>query len=124
MILTVSDIEARTGQVYEDEQLDRVNAFISDITALIEAFLGRSFENTPAPPAVKAVAALEVMRLLNSDPGIASDRVGDLSTSYAYAGAVVALSEESKAALRPFRANAGIGSLQVLSRFMPEGADE
>lgn len=124
MLMSVADIEARTGQVYEDERLDQVNAFITDVTALVEAFLGRTYDTATPPAAVKAVACLEVIRYLNTDPGVASDRVGDLSTSYAYGGAVVALSKDTKDALRPFRWRSGLGSIQIVSRFIPDPVEE
>ncbi|GAA3537207.1 hypothetical protein GCM10022419_016310 [Nonomuraea rosea] len=120
MLMTVTDIEARTGQTYEDEQLDRVNAFVGDVTALVESYLGRTYTTSTPPAAVRAVACLEVIRYLNTDPGVASDRIGDLSTAYAYGGAVVVLSRDAKDALRPFRWKSGLGSIQIISRYIPE----
>ncbi|GII83289.1 hypothetical protein Ssi03_12790 [Sphaerisporangium siamense] len=124
MLMSLADIEARMGQVFEDERVDQVNAFITDVTALVETFLRRSFATSAPPAAVKAVACLEVIRYLNTDPGVAADRVGDLSTSYAYAGAVVVLSKEAKDALRPFRSRTGLGSIQLVSRYIPDPVEE
>ncbi|MEU7830389.1 hypothetical protein [Nonomuraea sp. NPDC049129] len=121
MILTVADIEARTGQVYEDTQLDQVNAFITDVTALVEDFLGRVFTPTsPAPAGVRGITAREVIRYLNEDPGVAADRVGDLSTSYAHQGAVVVLSADTVTQLRRYKRRSGIGSIQLVSRYIPD----
>ncbi|MER5643944.1 hypothetical protein [Streptosporangium sp. NPDC002524] len=120
MLMTVTDIEARTGQVFEDERLIQVQSFIADITALVETFLRRSYATTRAPASVKAIACLEVIRTLNTDPGVAADRVGDLSTTYAYAGAVTTLSPAAKESLRPFRRRGGLGSIQVISHLVPE----
>lgn len=124
-IITVADIEARTGQTFEDERLVQVKSFITDVTALVETWLGRVFTSTsPAPAAVKAVACLEVIRYLNTDPGVATDRVGDLSTGYAYGGAVVVLSRDAKEALRPFRRRPGISSIRVVTAFYEEPPEE
>ncbi|SFI81946.1 hypothetical protein SAMN05216275_10578 [Streptosporangium canum] len=123
MLMSVADIEARTGQVYEDERLDQVNAYITDVTALVESFLGRTYDTATPPAAVRAVACLEVIRYLNTDPGIAADRVGDLSTNYAYGGSVVALSSDVKTALRPFKWRSGLGSIQVISHLVPPPAE-
>ncbi|WP_043617366.1 hypothetical protein [Nonomuraea candida] len=120
MLMTVADIEARTGQIYEDERLVQVESFIADVTGLVETYLGRTYTTAAPPAAVKAVACLEVMRYLNTDPGVASDRIGDLATSYAYGGAVVVLSRDAKDALRPFRWKSGLGSIQLVSRWIPD----
>jgi hypothetical protein len=100
MLVTPSDIEARTGSVYtEPTDLARVVAAITDVSALIEAHCRRSF--TEVPLAVRAVAAGEVILRLNVDPGIQSERVGELSTSYS--GSSMALSSASRAVLKPYR---------------------
>ncbi|GAA4186912.1 hypothetical protein GCM10022252_19610 [Streptosporangium oxazolinicum] len=120
MLMTVADIEARTAQVFEDERLTQVQSAIADITALVETFLRRSYATTQAPAAVKAIACLEVIRALNTDPGVASDRVGDLATGYAYGGAVVTLSPAAKESLRPWRSRNSVGSIQIISHLAPE----
>ncbi|MEO3860128.1 hypothetical protein [Acrocarpospora sp. B8E8] len=124
MLMSVDDIEKRTGQVFEDERLDQVSVYITDVTALVESFLGRSYDTVAAPAAVKAIACLEVIRNLNTDPGVAGDRVGDLSTTYAYGGAVVVLSPDAKAELRRFRKRSGIGSIQIISHLVPPPPEE
>lgn len=124
MLMSVADIEARSGQVYEDEQLDQVQALIDDVTGLVEDFLGRYFTTAAPPRAVKAIACMEVRRHLNVDPGIASDRVGDLSTGYAHQGEVVVLSPSALARLRPYKRRSGIGSIQLYSRYVPDPVEE
>ncbi|WP_371784701.1 hypothetical protein [Streptosporangium subroseum] len=120
MLMTVADIEARTGQVFEDERLVQVQSFVADITALVETFLRRSYATMTAPAAVKAIACLEVIRTLNTDPGVATDRIGDLSTGYAYGGAVVTLSPAATESLRPFRRRGGLGSIRIVSHLVCE----
>ena len=114
MLLDISDIEARTGNSYTDPaEIARVEAAIEDVTALIESYCKRTFTD-PVPAAVKAVAAREVIAALNVDPGIASERVGDLSTAYAGSGAVTALSTASMRVLRRFRSKPAY-SIQLVS---------
>lgn len=113
MLLTISDVEARTGQTYTDAvDIARVNALIEDVTALVESYCRKTF--TVVPTAVKAVAAREVIAALNVDYGIASERVGDLSTSYTGSGSVTTLSTASRYALKPYRRRS-LGSLRVFS---------
>jgi hypothetical protein len=112
--VSVADIEARTGQTYsEPVDLARVNAFIEDVSALIESYCRKQF-TAPVPAAIKAIAAKEVIAALNVDPGIASERIGDLSTSYGFGGSVVTLSSSTKDALFPYR-RTGIGSIRLIS---------
>lgn len=120
MLMTVADIEARAGRTFEGEQLTQVESYVADVTALVEDYLGRSFETATPPPAVRAIACREVMAWLNVDPGVASDRVGDVSTSYTDGGAVVGLSERALRQLRRYRRRRGVGSIQVVSHLVPE----
>lgn len=99
MLITVPDIEARTGTTYTGTELARVNAAIADVSALIEDFCKKTWL-APVPPAVVAIAASEVRRNLNMDPGVANERVADLASGYAYAGAVLALTPDTERALR------------------------
>ncbi|MEU4726545.1 hypothetical protein AB0G06_43700 [Nonomuraea dietziae] len=119
-LMTVADIEVRTKQVYEGEDIDQVQALIDDVTGLIEDFLGLTYETVAPPRAVKALACMEVRRHLNTDPGIAAERVGDLNTNYAHGGAVVALSDDVEAKLRRYRRRRGIGSIRVISHLVPD----
>ncbi|WP_441111178.1 hypothetical protein [Nonomuraea sp. ZG12] len=122
--MSVADIEARTQQVYEDAALIQVQSYIIDITGLIEDFLGRSYATTEPPAAVRAIACREVMRYVNTDPGIATDRLGELSTGYAHQGAIEVLSDATESALRRYRNRRGIGSIQLVSRFIPDPVED
>ncbi|MFC9974310.1 hypothetical protein ACFVH6_25740 [Spirillospora sp. NPDC127200] len=93
----------------EPSELARVTAAIADVTALIEAHCRRTFTEVPA--AVKAVAAGEVILRLNVDPGIQSERVGELSTSYSGSG--MALSSASKAVLKSYR-RSSFGTIRLV----------
>lgn len=120
MLLTVADIEARTGQTYEDEQLTKVESYVQDVTALVEDFLGISYETATPPTALRAIAAREVMRYLNTDPGVSSDHIGDLTTNYV--GGIDVLSPQTEAALRRYRSRlrgrSGISSIRLVSHLV------
>jgi hypothetical protein len=120
LLLSVADIEARTKQVYEDEALTQVEAYVQDVTALVEDFLDISYATSTPPVALRAIAAREVMRYLNTDPGIATDHIGDLSTGYT--GVIDVLSPQTEAALRRYRSRLrgrrGIGSIQLVSHLV------
>lgn len=126
MLLTVADIEARTRQVYEDEALTQVESYILDVTGLVEDFLDISYATTSPPNAVRAIAAREVMRYINTDPGITSDHIGELSTGYQ--GGIDVLSPQTEAALRRYRGRLrgrrGIGTIQLVSRYVCEESEE
>jgi hypothetical protein len=126
MLMAVSDIEARAGQVYEGAQLSQVTAYMSDVTALVEDFLGISYATSVPPVAVRAIAVREVMRYLNVDPGIATEHIGDLSTGYAGGGVIEVLAPATEAALRRYRSRLrgrpGIGSLRLVSHLVPDQA--
>jgi hypothetical protein len=98
MLVTVAEVEARTGQTYTGAELTRVTSFITDITAAIETYCRRTFTE-PVPTVVKAVALVEIRRLLNTEPGVSNERIADLSTGYAYGGAAVLLSNAAKSDL-------------------------
>jgi hypothetical protein len=101
VLITAADTTAWTGEVYSGTELDRVNAAIA---AFIEIFLlirGVTV-TTPAPPALVAIARLEVPRALNSEPGVSNERVGDLASGHAYGGAAYDLSPGAERALRRY----------------------
>ncbi|WP_026415394.1 hypothetical protein [Actinomadura oligospora] len=101
MLITADEVSVQTGTVYTGSELDKVNSFISNVSDSIEAFCRRTFPS-PAPGAIKAVALIEVRRLLNSEPGVATERVADLASGYAYGGAAVVLSSASEDSLRAY----------------------
>jgi hypothetical protein len=100
MLITVADVQARTGETYADAELARVNAFIEDVTGLVTDFCSPTIIPDPTPASVKAIAAMEVRRFLNTEPGVSQDRVDTLSEGYAYGGAAIALSPGAEAALK------------------------
>jgi hypothetical protein len=125
VLITAADITAWTGEIYTDSDLERVNAAIADVSASIEIFLltrGITVPD-PVPALLVAVARMEVRRVLNSEPGVATERLGDLSSGYAYGGAAYDLSPGAEHALRRYvRSLRGVISSIQLVR--PEYWDE
>lgn len=121
MLITAEEVSVQTGQTYEGDDLARVVSFIEDITAAIEVYCRKAFDD-PAPRAVKAVAIMEVRRLLNSEPGVSTERISDLSTSYAYGGAGFVLSASAKSDLLDYLRSSRKpwGSIQLIG---PRGSD-
>lgn len=124
-LVTVEDVQARTGETYQGTELARVNAFIEDVSALIGDFvatLGGSIPD-PTPGSVKAVAVMEVRRYLNTDPGVYTERVDVISDSFAYQGAAVALSPGAEDSLKRWIRSTRKG-LRTIQLVRPECWDE
>ncbi|MEU5878185.1 hypothetical protein [Spirillospora sp. NPDC047279] len=94
MLITAAEVSVQTGTVYTGAELDKVNSFITNVSDAIEAYCRKTFPD-PAPGVIKAVALIEVRRLLNSEPGVSNEKIADLSSGYAYGGAAVILSNSS-----------------------------
>ncbi|TDB90914.1 hypothetical protein E1264_03555 [Actinomadura sp. KC216] len=96
MLITAAEVSVQTGQTYTGDALTRVESFIQNVSDSIEAYCRRTFTD-PVPGAIKAVALIEVRRMLNVDPGIDDERIGDLGTGFV--GTNEILSASSLAAL-------------------------
>ena len=101
MLITAEEVSVQTKQEYTGDDLAQVNSFIADVTSAIEVFCRKTFSD-PVPRAIKAVAMMEVRRLLNTEPGVSTERISDLSTSYAYGGSGFVLSSSAKSDLRDY----------------------
>lgn len=99
---TVEDIQVRLGAPIEGDEALRVEAFIDDVSALIDVHC-RGADFDPVPPEVKAVCVAEVLRALNANPGILSEEIGEISTRYqAYR---FGLSSDARHILKNYRKN-------------------
>lgn len=100
-MITVAEVEARIARTVSSAP--QTQAYIDDVSALVRAFVGPKsatwLDDSTTPPAIKAVVAQEVIFHINFEPGIASEKVDVLATSYAYGGAVTALSEGAQEAI-------------------------
>lgn len=80
-LCSVEDIQVRLGTPLEGDEALRVEAFIDDVSALIEAHC-KGADLDPVPAEVKTVCIAEVMRALNANPGIIAEEIGEISTRY------------------------------------------
>lgn len=124
-MITVTDVQNRSGQIYEGTELTQVTSFIEDVTGLIEDFIYPIEVPVPTSKSLVAIAVTEVRRHLEMAPGVASERLDVLSQSYAYGGAVHSLTPEAKTALRRWkrRVRGPIGSLQLVRPDRWDGVD-
>ncbi|GAA2665234.1 head-tail connector protein [Nonomuraea recticatena] len=100
MLAQVSDVQVRLGRPLTVDEASRVQALIEDVSALVITYCRKDF--TPAVPAdVKATTCSEVIRLLNSNPGIIAEEIGEISTRYS--AFRFGLSSDARAVLRPYR---------------------
>lgn len=100
-MVTVAEIETRLNRT--TASAGQTQAYIDDVSALVQAYVGPKSApwttNSTTPPAIKAIVAQEVISHLNYEPGIKSEKLDVLATTYAYDGAVTALSEGAQEAI-------------------------
>lgn len=106
---TAPDVAVRLGRQLEPTtEVPQVNALIADASAFVNVYCRRLF-NDPIPGDVTAVVCAEVIRAMNSTPGIVNEQVGDVQTEYV--PTITGLSDTAKEALEHYRAR--IVSLQL-----------
>lgn len=116
---STDDVAARLGRVLDPAtEIPKVNALIEDVSALVDGFCRRSFE--PVPGVVKAVVCLEVIRALNSTPGVSMEHVGDVLVRYTESP--TALSGSAQNTLKRYRVR--MASVPLLGTSWPEPADQ
>lgn len=98
--VTPEDIATRLGRTLTEDERPRVEAFICDVLALVQDHCGSGYRETPA---IKAVTCAEVVRWLAIQPGIVSEKVGELEVNFGATAAAQSLSPASKAALSRYR---------------------
>lgn len=101
---TAQEVALRLGRDLEPTaEAARVDALLIDVSALVDGFCRRSFSPTPAD--VKAVVIAEVIRLLNTNPGISVEDVGDVRVEYAATSG--GLSRSARDSLQTYRLKYG-----------------
>ncbi|MGI5531529.1 hypothetical protein ACQEVX_30375 [Streptomyces syringium] len=105
MPVSVTDIEIRMGRAFEESERPRVEAFITDADALIRDYCGSRYDEVS--PAIRAVLCSEVIRWLSVQPGIVSERTGDMQVEYGAASSAQSLSPAARASLRRYRRQLG-----------------
>ncbi|QLE71106.1 hypothetical protein FGW37_05360 [Streptomyces rectiverticillatus] len=98
--VTVDDVAVRLGRSIPEDERPRVQAFIADVLALIQDFCGSGYRETAV---IKALTCAEVVRWLAIQPGIVSEKVGDLEVTFGSTATAQSLSPASKAALTRYR---------------------
>lgn len=105
MSVSVTDIEVRLGRVFEDAEKPRAEAFIRDVEALVRDYCGSRYRDDA--PGIRAVVCGEVIRWLAVQPGIVSERVGDMEVQWGSA-ATQSLSPAAREGLRRYRRPLGV----------------
>ena len=98
---TVDDVAARLGkEITDTAEIAQVNAYITDVSAWVDDFCRGSVPN-PVPASVTSVVCAEVIRLMNTVPGISAETVGDVTTNYQ--SSALGLTNGSKEVLKKYR---------------------
>lgn len=105
MPVALNDIAVRLGRELDPGEQPRVEAFIRDATALAQDYCGSGYRDDA--PAVQAVICSEVIRWLAMQPGVLSERTGDVEVTYGAAASAQSLSPASRAALKRYRPKLG-----------------
>ncbi|MFH8346782.1 hypothetical protein [Streptomyces sp. NPDC018045] len=117
MPVSVTDIEVRIGRAFEGAEKPQVEAFIQDASALIRDYCGSRYSEDA--PGIRAVLCSEVIRWLSVQPGIVSERVGDIEVQFGSTSSVQQLSPAARASLKRYRRKLGTVALT-----RHEGADD
>nr|WP_229347949.1 hypothetical protein [Streptomyces sp. UNOB3_S3] len=111
MLVTADEVITRLGRPIPPEDRFRIEAFIHDVTALVQDYCGSRYQENA--PGVRAVICGEVIRWLAVQPGVISERVGDMEVQWGAAGTQT-LSAAAREGLRPYRRRFGsIGLYRV-----------
>ncbi|MFT2017714.1 hypothetical protein ACMA1D_18020 [Streptomyces sp. 796.1] len=95
------DIEVRIGRTFEAAERLRVEAFIQDASALIADYCGSGYREDA--PGIRAVLCSEVIRWLAVQPGIVSERVGDVEVQFGSSASAQQLSPAARTSLKRYR---------------------
>ncbi|GGX08200.1 hypothetical protein [Streptomyces noursei] len=100
MFVTVDDVEVRLGRTIEGVEKPRVEAFIGDASALVQDYCGSGFRESAG---IKAVICAEVIRWLAVQPGIVSEKVGDIQVEFGTSATTQSLSPAARTSLKKYR---------------------
>lgn len=101
MGIAVEDITVRLGRPVEPHERPRVEALLEDATALVSDYCGSGYREDA--PGIRAVLCSEVIRWLSVQPGIVSERVGDVEVQFGPASSAHQLSPAARTALKRYR---------------------
>ncbi|MEV5875744.1 hypothetical protein AB0L75_16215 [Streptomyces sp. NPDC052101] len=103
MYATVDEVAARLTKPVLPEERPRIEALIGDASAYVADYCTGAWDRSKPPAIFKTVVCSEVMRWLAVQPGIVSERVGDVEVQFGPASAAQQLSPAAKASLRRYR---------------------
>ncbi|MCZ0974846.1 hypothetical protein AB0O47_02055 [Streptomyces noursei] len=78
-----------------------MTAFLEDATALVRDYCGSGYREDA--PGIRAVLCSEVIRWLAGQPGVVSERVGDVEVQFGATSSVQQLSPAARASLKRYR---------------------
>lgn len=99
--VTVDDIAVRLGTPLEDDEALRAQAVIEDVEALVIAYCKGTTFGSPPPDDVRAVVNSEVQRIMNANPGILAENIGEIHTQYS--AFRFGLSADARSVLKNYR---------------------
>ncbi|MEU2366217.1 hypothetical protein ABZ616_36660 [Streptomyces noursei] len=109
--IVVPDIEVRLGRKVEGDEKPRVEAFITDASALVADYCGSGYREDS--PGIRAVICAEVIRWLAVSPGIVSEKVGDVAVEFGSSATTQSLSPAARTSLKRYRRKLATISLQI-----------
>ncbi|WP_382465727.1 hypothetical protein ACFIN9_24745 [Streptomyces noursei] len=103
MYATVDEVAARLSRPVSPEEQPRIEALIGDASAYVADYCTGAWDRSKPPAIFKTVVCSEVMRWLAVQPGIVSERVGDVEVQFGPGSAAQQLSPAAKSALKRYR---------------------
>ncbi len=100
LLATVADVQARSAQLLDDEQLARAVVLLADASAIVRA----KVPDMPQPPpdtAVGVVCTAVLRALATPADGLTNESVGEVSRTSAHPGGGLYFTDDELALLRP-----------------------
>lgn len=100
LLATVADVQARSAQPLDDEQLARVAVLLADASAIVRT----KVPDMPQPPpdtAVGVVCTAALRALATPADGLTNETVGEVSRTAAHAGGGLYFTDDELELLRP-----------------------
>lgn len=133
-LITVAELQARMKQTFADPspELDQVNAFIADASALVRLIAENDFHDPDTdaeetlPPAIRVVMVAMVQRALTVPVGAAAGLNGETFPSYSWSGGGAIEGGQPAASIYATRRERGIirdGAGVVPMKSLPMGSE-
>ncbi|MFF4952851.1 hypothetical protein [Streptomyces chattanoogensis] len=105
MYATVDEVTARLSRPVLPEERPRIEALIGDASAYVADYCTGAWDRSKPPAIFKTVVCSEVMRWLAVQPGIMSERVGDVEVQFGPTSSAHQLSPAARTALKRYRSS-------------------